>query len=214
MAAIYFDVDGTLLEYDRPFEAVFEDAFGRAGVTPPPGAYETYSEAFFDAFEALSEDPYRDGFREVVTEYDLDARARDLRDALIDAELAAVSPPPGARDALAALREEHDLGVLSNGIGDVQRAKLERHGLDDLFEVVLVSHELGVLKPDPEIFTIARRRLDADRYVYVCDDAEADVLPANELGFLTVQVVEEDGSDSPADAWIRRDEFDRIADVI
>lgn len=196
MAVIYFDIDGTLLQFDRPFDRIFALACERVGVEAPEGTYETYTAAFFDAFEALSSDPYREGARAAVDHHDLATDPTSLADAVLASERESTSVVAGARKALAALDEEHRLGILSNGVGDVQRAKLARHGLGDRFEVELVSHDLGVLKPDPEIFSIARDRLDADRYVYVADDVDHDIRPATDLGFETVHVVADDGDDS------------------
>lgn len=82
----------------------------------------------------------------------------------------------------------HPTGILTNGHGPTQRAKLAEHGFDDLVDAILVSNELGVRKPVPGIFEEARERLPADTHVYVGDTYEEDVVPARDQGFETVYV--------------------------
>jgi putative hydrolase of the HAD superfamily len=58
-------------------------------------------------------------------------------------------------EALAGFR----LGVITNGDGGQQRAKLAALGLGTAFEVVIVSGDAGFAKPDPRIFRLAAGRL-------------------------------------------------------
>jgi putative hydrolase of the HAD superfamily len=66
-----------------------------------------------------------------------------------------------ALSALAAAHPQARLGVVTNGEGEPQRAKLAAIGLEDRFEVVVASGEEGVAKPRAEIFELACERLGA-----------------------------------------------------
>jgi putative hydrolase of the HAD superfamily len=87
---------------------------------------------------------------------------------------------PACLKALSGFR----LGVVTNGDGAVQRAKLEATGLGPLFDCVVISGEIGVAKPDAKIFRLACATLDVapDRAVYVGDDFIADVEGAQAAG--------------------------------
>ena len=64
--------------------------------------------------------------------------------------------------ALAALATAHPsvaLGVVTNGEGEPQRAKLAAIGLNERFRIVLASGDEGVAKPEAEIFALACERL-------------------------------------------------------
>ncbi|WP_329496274.1 HAD family hydrolase [Kitasatospora herbaricolor] len=50
------------------------------------------------------------------------------------------------------------VGVLSNGVTDVQRAKIRSAGIHHHVDAVCISEEAGARKPDPEIFRIAAER--------------------------------------------------------
>ena len=94
------------------------------------------------------------------------------------------------------------LGVLTNGGTRSQSRKLDHHGVRDHFDAVVVSGEVGASKPDPDIFDAARDAIRADDYVFVADDLERDVLPAQRAGFTGVYLPDED---TPADAPDRAD---------
>lgn len=190
MRAVYVDCDGTLLSLDCSYDDLFERACESAGVDATADRQAAYGEAFFEAFESFHPDPYRAGMAAAAVEAGgLDADPSVLREAYVDAEVAASSPADGARAALDAFDGPNTaLGILTNGVTAVQRRKLEAAGLFDRFDAYLPSYEVEAHKPDPAVFEAARERLDADEYVYVGDSLEHDVRPARESGFLAVHV--------------------------
>lgn len=213
MAAIYVDLDGTLVQYDRSFAEIFEEACETVGVEATEALQRYHMERFFERFTAFDDDPYLAAARDLCREYDLDVAPTVFRDARVDAERAATTVASGVHDALDALAADHRLGVLSNGVGYVQRDKLAAHGLDERVEAVVVSHDVGVMKPDPRLFGVAEERLPADEYVYVGDSAEDDVGGAVDAGWAgTIHVVDTDGACSGcrADLHVTPDEFDRL----
>jgi len=66
---------------------------------------------------------------------------------------------PGAVDVLEALAPHCSLGLVTNGYGVVQRARLDIHELDRFFDVVVVSGEIGIAKPDPAFFDVGLDQL-------------------------------------------------------
>jgi HAD superfamily hydrolase (TIGR01662 family) len=90
------------------------------------------------------------------------------------------------------LRELHGkykLGVVSNfAIPECVVKLLEVHGLDKLFDVVIVSGAVNKRKPHPEIFQKALEKLGvaAEETVFVGDTVDADVKGAKDLGMKTV----------------------------
>ena len=79
-------------------------------------------------------------------------------------------------------REKIPVALLSNI--DVRLSKLIRSfGYYDLFESCLLSHEIGVEKPDPKAFEILLKELDvpAQDVVFI-DDKEENVAAAKTLG--------------------------------
>lgn len=185
--AVWFDLDGTLIELERPYAQLLEETFeARLGYSSNR-LTEAYSERFFAALSAVESEPYLKGMAAALEGVEDAPAPGRLVGELIDREIEATALVPGAEAALSAL-DAHPLGVLTNGVPDLQRAKLERHGIADRFDAVVASNEVGAVKPDPEVFAAARERIDADRHVMVGDDREGDVAGAREAGFDAVRL--------------------------
>lgn len=93
-------------------------------------------------------------------------------------------PVPGARVVLEALAGRFRLGVVSDGLPDVQYRKLETLGVRHLFEVIVLSGELNIWKPDARIFAQAVGALGCSpaACLYVGDSYERDVVGARNAG--------------------------------
>lgn len=92
---------------------------------------------------------------------------------------------PDAVDTVRWLREQScRLALVTNGKGEVQRGKVHRFGLADLFDSILIEGELGFGKPDPRIYTRALDELEtaaADAWM-VGDNLEWDVAQPQKMG--------------------------------
>lgn len=186
---MYIDCDGTLLTLEGSYADLFATACDRVGLDADPELLSsTYSERFFEAFEAFEPDPYLAGTRTAFDHHGVDADPERFADALVEAEVEATVVDEGTQEALEHLAADASLGLLTNGVANLQRRKLERHGLFDRFDAFLPSYEVGSHKPSSEIFEVARERLDAEEYVYVGDSLDSDVRPAREAGFLPVHL--------------------------
>ena len=79
---------------------------------------------------------------------------------------------------------ESDVAVslLSNHRSDWLLTRLDRFGLDDRFEHIIVSDVVGAAKPSPVIFAEIEA-IAADRHVCFIDDQQHNVDTARRLGF-------------------------------
>lgn len=80
------------------------------------------------------------------------------------------------------------VGIVTNGLTEVQQAKIEVCGLTDLLDPVLSSEAAGRRKPDPGIFELALQRADVPpgAAVMVGDSWVNDVLGAQGAGIRPV----------------------------
>lgn len=193
MDAIYVDLDGTLVTLESSFPAVVEDAAARVDGDAPPDLVQRYGSALSEALNG-ADDPYAAAVRAADLPFDPDA----FSFAMHEAEVGATSTLGDPESALAALGEDHRLGVLTNGHGPLQRAKLVSCGLADHFEAVVVSDDVGAGKPDPGIFAAAERRLPADEYAFVADALDRDVRAAVDVGWRGIYLGDEDPDDVPS----------------
>ena len=93
-------------------------------------------------------------------------------------------PVEGARDLLAAFHERVATGVVTNNVAFEQRQKIAACGFGPLLDVVVISEEAGVTKPDPRIFRMALDELGcpASETVMIGDAWETDIAGARAAG--------------------------------
>jgi putative hydrolase of the HAD superfamily len=94
----------------------------------------------------------------------------------------------GAGEFLAAVRARATVVVVSNNLLEEQQDKLRHCGLEQYVDVLVVSEEAGVSKPDPRIFEIALERANAraGEAVMVGDSWANDVEGARAAGIRAV----------------------------
>ena len=82
------------------------------------------------------------------------------------------------------------LGMITDGYKITQRNKLEALNIEDYFECIVVTDELGreFWKPHRKSYEIMKNKLklDYDEMVYVGDNLSKDFVTANKLGMKTV----------------------------
>jgi putative hydrolase of the HAD superfamily len=86
------------------------------------------------------------------------------------------------------LAPRYDLVLVTNGMSDLQRHKIELLRLERWFPHMLVSGEVGSWKPHPDIFLEALRRTGAgpQEAVMVGDSQPRDVSGARGVGIRTI----------------------------
>ena len=210
---VLFDLDDTLCDYSlarsRRLERAFGDAFRASGRALPEDLAGLIA-------RSIAADPHGvDHFPEILGGFGLtndiiQASQRWYRDNRFEG-LAFFAD---TRTVLDAVRRQpgvigRQIGIVTNGPAEVQRAKVERLGVAALVDFTVISGEFGVHKPDPAIFREALRRggVATDDAVYIGDSPEYDVAGARAAG-LTVVWVNRDsapwsGPGAPPDATIR-----------
>ena len=96
----------------------------------------------------------------------------------------------GIREMLVDLSERYNLGIISNVISNASRLVLQKFDLEQYFDHIVLSRDLGIRKPDPEIFNFALVNLGVkgSEAVHVGDSLEYDVQGAKNVGMKTVWI--------------------------
>ena len=96
-----------------------------------------------------------------------------------------------AKEALLALKaRKYKLGIIANQpLGSAER--LEKYGLGGLFDAIFPSADVGINKPDTNLYLHALNSVgcDANRAVMVGDRLDNDIAPADEVGMNTVRIL-------------------------
>ncbi len=104
---------------------------------------------------------------------------------------------PDVEETLKQLKKEYRLAMLTNGAPDLQREKVAKSGVESYFEIIVVSGEVGVGKPNPKIFweVLNQLNISPEQAVMVGDNMSRDILGANEVGITSVWINHEGSTD-------------------
>jgi putative hydrolase of the HAD superfamily len=85
------------------------------------------------------------------------------------------------------LAKQYRLGLISNDLSEWSRYLRAKFTLD-IFEVVIISADVGIRKPDPQIYErfLSEANVVPEHCVFV-DDRAKNLKPANYLGMKTVR---------------------------
>ncbi len=91
---------------------------------------------------------------------------------------------PHAHEVLQELSSRYNLYILSNGFHELQRHKMRSAKLDTYFKAIILSDDIGILKPNPELFHHAMKVTNATPAdsLMIGDSWESDVIGASAVG--------------------------------
>lgn len=98
---------------------------------------------------------------------------------------------PPVRELLTRLKERYRVGLVSN-FDDTETVYrvLAREKIDHCFDTVIISSEIGIRKPRPEIFVAACEKIDISpaEALFIGDSFENDIIGAKRLGMDTAWI--------------------------
>nr|BBH86209.1 hydrolase [Thermosporothrix sp. COM3] len=96
----------------------------------------------------------------------------------------------GAESMLERLRQSYRLALLTNGAPVLQWGKIRARDLEHYFDVIVVSGDLGIGKPDPEIFSHVLKQLavSPEQAMMVGDSLKRDMVGAERSGIRGVWI--------------------------
>ncbi|GGM19797.1 hypothetical protein GCM10010129_75140 [Streptomyces fumigatiscleroticus] len=178
---VFFDLDGTLADRQSALSDAVTDLCSSRRL--PQAADQWLRIQLADRATANDFARLRDAFG-------LEASAADLWQEYVDLMAAAVTCRPEVLEGLARLRAAAwTIGVITNGAGDIQRAKLAGTGLADLVDGVAASGDLEIRKPDRRIFELGATRCGvslADGGWMVGDNPTGDIGGGHQVGLRTI----------------------------
>ncbi len=183
--AVLFDLDLTLLDREKTYRAFAYDLVSR--YTKDPVRTERLAE------EMIRLDRHGYGspgaaYRPLMEAFGCGAGDFAGQWALFVQKV--VYRYPESEAVLRELSGRYRLGIVSNGASATQWGKLHTSGLAGYFETVVISGDVGIEKPDPEIFRIAlaKMRLSADEAVFIGDHPLCDGIGALDAGMRVVWI--------------------------
>jgi 2-haloacid dehalogenase len=173
-STVLLDLDYTLLDSDASSRAAFRHLMASCGFDDPA--------EYFPVFEVINMALWRQVEEHVLTPDEVHVLRFELLSPKIGSPLSPQEMAdiysegmgangelyPGAREVLEALANQASLAMVTNGVGAIQRARVARLDLDQYFDAIIISGEVGTAKPGTEIFDITFDRMR--------DPSKSDVL--------------------------------------
>ncbi len=187
---VLFDADDTLFHFDAYRGLVL--MFAELGILFTQEDYEQY--------EQVNKPLWSEYQKGQITAQELQCRrfvsweetlkipAQDLNSAFMTVMADICMPLDGAVNLLQSLKGKSKLGIITNGFIQLQQWRLERTGLKEFFDVLVISEEVGHAKPHPRIFdhTLALMgNPSRNEVLMVGDNPDADILGGLNAGLDT-----------------------------
>lgn len=194
---VFFDLDRTLWDFEKNSKSALEEIYS----TYKLDEHIDHFNHFHQSYLRINSDLWQKYGKKKITKNELrDTRflktlhhheiydenlAAKLSDAYISISPQKTSLFPNTIETLKELKErDYQLHIITNGFVEVQYIKLENCNLKPFFDVIVCSEEVGVNKPNKQIFSHSLNLANAiaSESMMIGDDLKVDVIGANQLG--------------------------------
>ena len=190
---LLFDFDNTLVDFHGPSKIAFQQAFEEQDLNFEDSIYLIYKQIngkIWEQFEngkITTEDIRRERFKQLFDKLKINGpdpvffNSRYMHFVVENTILY-----PGVIELLKELKKKFKLGIVTNGLKEAQRARLNKVGISNFFETIVVSDEIGFAKPDKAYFDFVHEeigKIDKDLVLVIGDNPKSDILGANNFGY-------------------------------
>ena len=155
---ILFDADNTLLDFTGASKMAFSDAIKQLDIPPSPNLFDRYKKVNHIVWTELENGKInavtlrKRRFELFLQDIEVNRDPVLFNQLYLENLVAHSKMLPGARQLLHHLHGKTKLGLITNGLKEVQRPRLAHTQIDHFFDVIVVSDEIGVSKPDTAYF--------------------------------------------------------------
>lgn len=182
--AILFDLDNTLLDFTASETASLQTVYqiffkDYIVINEFKEHYHAINKNLWKLLEQgkyTTEQIKNDRFKLLAEKLQIDVNYSAIADAYEEGLGNFVNWYPQAKETLFSLKQNFDLGVITNGLTSVQEKKYFRLGFDKLCSCYLISETVGFAKPNKAIFDFALNKLNlkAHEALMVGDSLSSD----------------------------------------
>ena len=194
---LFFDWDNTVWDFSANSKLAMIESYEKYHLEQHFGPIENFLPEYYIVNDALWAD-YRNlkitkeelictRFNQTFKNLGLDdfELSMKVNEAYLDATTYKKELVPGAEEMLKTLKSRgYKLYVITNGFLEVQKRKMRNSGIEQLFDMSIISDEAGALKPSRQFFDYAFEKTGAvpSETLVIGDDPEADIAGAVDYG--------------------------------
>ncbi len=198
---LFFDLDRTLWDFDTNSKETLQELFLELKINEHIDHFDRFYHQYVETNASLwklygsgkmTKDMLRDErFRSTLKIFQLtdEDLVKQLSDAYVERSPKKTALFPFAQDTLDQLQKDgYHMHIITNGFQEVQFTKLENCGLIHFFKEIVCSEEIGINKPNPEIFHHCMKKagVTAKNSVMIGDDLQVDIMGAHNAGMHAV----------------------------
>lgn len=189
---LLFDADDTLFDFKKSQDVAFKQAVDQHQLaelyeTLEP-AYKVINKNIWTEFEqglidadSLKVERFRRLFDTCRIQLDAEEFAVTYMECLSNASYVY----DGVPELLNELGDKYRMAIITNGLTMVQDRRIRQSSIKGHFEEIVISEEISLVKPDPEIFDYTLKKLGHDErssVLMIGDSLNSDILGANRAG--------------------------------
>ncbi len=202
------DLDHTLLDSDSSEALAFEQTLLAAGVPNPEDHIATYRTINLDLWaavergEILPQQVKTRRFERLAMQQHFDVDAAQMAENYVSGLGSNGDLYAGARDVLQHLSEQASLALITNGLSEVQRARIERLEIEQYFDAITISAEVETAKPGTKIYDLTFEALgnpQKSASLMVGDSLSSDIQGGTNYAIDTCWYNPKDKSKKPTD---------------
>lgn len=193
---IFFDLDDTLWAFSENARDTFEEMYLKHNFNR---YFDSFSH-YYSLYQKRNEELWAEYAEGKVTKEELNElrflyplQAVGVNDPRLSVQFSndffSVIPTkkklmPGAVEVLEYLSPRYNLYILSNGFRELQSRKMNASGILKYFKKIILSEDIGVMKPYPEIFHFALSATQSELRdsIMIGDSWKADIAGAKGVG--------------------------------
>jgi len=194
---LFFDLDRTLWDFEKNSEIALFKLFHELSLNEAIDSFELFhtnykkNNAFlwkeYGAGRLSKENLRNDRFKITLEHFDINNPdiVNKISDGYVELSPQQTALFPHTHETLDYLKKEgYNMHIITNGFKEVQYIKLNKSGLDQYFDVIVCSEDVGQNKPSPAIFkhSLNSANAKASDSVMIGDDYEVDVVGAQNFG--------------------------------
>lgn len=225
---IFFDLDDTLWAFSENSRDAFEEVYIKYNFDAYFDSfnhyYELYQKRNIELWEEYAEGKVtKTELNELRFFYPLQAvGVHDLNlSKRFSEDFFAIVPTkkklmPYTKEILDYLAPTYNLYILSNGFRELQSKKMKASGIDGYFKKIILSEDIGVMKPYPEIFHFALSATQSElrESIMIGDNWKADITGAKGVGMDQAFYNVDDRKEFPFNATYMLDGLFEITNIL
>lgn len=198
LKAVIFDLDGVIADTEKLHAQTSAELLQEFGIFIPPHQLSAKYAGTSDEFM------FRDLFSEHRIPADPIAAARQRWQRMYVLLDGNIQPVPGAVELIQELKRHGvKIGVASGSYLHFINLVLGKLNLTPVFDAIASAEEVTNIKPAPDVFLLAAKRLGvAPENCVVIEDAVSGMTGAKRAGMKCVGLVENRGNEYPADTLV------------